>query len=522
MDYRRKRKSTFFTIGLIFLLSGIEYAVILPTIWMYLQTLGAAPYFLGLGLSAFSLSGLLCGPLFGLWSDHTRTTKGVILFSNVFEIIGNFMYFLGYSKWLLLGSRFVAGIGTGAGSSIFGFLTQNTASEDRATVFAVVMACRQVGLLIGPAFNIFLRLCDFQLGPFVVNKYTAPGLFMCALWLLMQLVVLFLYWDLPPQGPGARVGPEGGGEGETEGETEGGEDEEKPLMSPKETGGSYGSIHSSQSESSLVSNGNLPYLSPPASPPPQPTNSNPFRNFSSSREYLREEGCVVLLEVVIHHHHSARPQSGESVLSHSNTGSLSCGGHHSAHLSLLCPQTMVTPLTQKFFNFGELENSVMYCLCGVEVIAGFFFVRWLSRRAKERLLLAVGLLICNIACVWCLVFLARPQGGFAWLLTEFIIGVFLQVLGLPFVAVAQVSLFSKVTAEKTQGFSQGVRRSVGGLATILGPLWAGGLTDNLYIMLGVMMGLLALLTVMMFVSYDRLVEPRVVEHADSQEEEEES
>lgn len=44
-----------------------------------------------------------------------------------------------------------------------------------------------------------------------------------------------------------------------------------------------------------------------------------------------------------------------------------------------------------------------------------------------------------------------PVGGFPWQLTEFIIGVFLQVLGLPFVAVAQVSLFSKVTAEKTQG-----------------------------------------------------------------------
>lgn len=123
-------------------------------------------------------------------------------------------------------------------------------------------------------------------------------------------------------------------------------------------------------------------------------------------------------------------------------------------------------------------------------------------------------------------------GQFPWQLTEFIIGVFLQVLGLPFVAVAQVSLFSKITSEKTQGerlrhplenrkhcillsvsciccclgvlslrfavlagFSQGVRRSVGGLATILGPLWAGGLTENMYIMLGMMMALLALLTV---------------------------
>ena len=71
---------------------------------------------------------------------------------------------------------------------------------------------------------------------------------------------------------------------------------------------------------------------------------------------------------------------------------------------------MVTPLTQKYFNFGELENSVMYCICGVEVIAGFLFVRWLTKRAAERVVLAVGLILCNISCVWCLIFLANPQG----------------------------------------------------------------------------------------------------------------
>lgn len=71
---------------------------------------------------------------------------------------------------------------------------------------------------------------------------------------------------------------------------------------------------------------------------------------------------------------------------------------------------MVTPLTQKYFNFGELENSVMYCVCGVEVIAGFLFVHWLSRRAVERVVLAVGLAICNVSSVWCLVFMPNPIG----------------------------------------------------------------------------------------------------------------
>ena len=69
-------------------LASVSPAVILPTIWRYLQTLEAAPYFLGLALSAFSFSGLLSGPLFGHWSDRTGTSKKIILFANCFEIIG--------------------------------------------------------------------------------------------------------------------------------------------------------------------------------------------------------------------------------------------------------------------------------------------------------------------------------------------------------------------------------------------------------------------------------------------------
>ncbi|XP_074523496.1 major facilitator superfamily domain-containing protein 8 [Halichoeres trimaculatus] len=495
MDNRRKKKLTFFTIGLMFLLSGIEYAVILPTIWRYLQTLDAPPYFLGLALSAFSLSGLLSGPLFGHWSDRTGTTKKIILFANLFEIAGNFMYFMGVSKWLLLSSRLVAGIGTGAGSSIFGFLTRSTSPEDRATVFAAVMACRQAGLLIGPAFNIFLRLCDFQLGPFLVNKYTSPGLFMCLLWILLQLVVIFMYWDLPPlervKSKETSASNNRGEESEQE-IVEEGNDEEKPLIGSQELAGSYGSVVISppaENHSCSVSRASLSHVSPHLShESPEPhESSSPFKNFSISREFLREEVVVLLAAQFI------------------------------TLFNQTALETMVTPMTQRYFGYGELENSVMYCLCGVEVIAGFLFVRWLSRRVAERAVLAIGLTICNISGVWCLIFLANPIGGFPWQLTEFIIGVFLQVLGLPFVAVAQVSLFSKVTAEKTQGFSQGVRRSVGGLATILGPLWAGGLTENMYVMMGVMMALLALLTLMLAFSYERLVAPTTEEHEEDSE-----
>ncbi|KAK3567906.1 hypothetical protein QTP86_027295 [Hemibagrus guttatus] len=423
------------------------------------------------------------GPLFGRWSDKTRTTKSIILFSNLFEIVGNFMYFIGYSKWLLLSSRLVAGIGAGAGSSIFGFLTRTTVPEERAQVFAAVMASRQAGLLIGPAFNIFLRLCDFRLGPFIVNKYTAPGLFMCAMWLLLQLAVVLLYWDIPPLDsvpePYTALCPVR-------------EEEERPLVdSQGEEGtpvsGYYPMVLSDQAETRLSEELELSEAGvTPASDSPHSLD-DPFQNFSASQEFLKEEVVVLLTAQFI------------------------------TLFNQTALETMVTPMTQKYFGFGELGNSVMYGLCGVEVISGFFLVHWMSRVLEDRVLLASGLLMSCVACVWCLIFLTNPKGGFALELTMFVIGVFLQLLGLPFVAVSQVSLFSKVTAEKTQGFSQGVRRSIGGLATILGPLWAGGLTGNLYVMLGMMLFLLTLIMLMMSLSYDKLVEPPMVQHADDSE-----
>ncbi|TNN54347.1 Major facilitator superfamily domain-containing protein 8 [Liparis tanakae] len=327
----------------------------------------------GLGLSAFSLSGLLTGPLFGLWSDRRKTTKSIILFSNLFEI---------------------AGVGAGAGSSIFGFVTRSTKPEERAGIFAAIMAGRQAGLLVGPAFNLFLRLCDFKLGPFVVDQYTSPGIFMCLLWVLLQFVVLAFYWDVPPissqEGTGlVEIKPE---DDEEEEVLLSGSDEE-PLLT-------YRAVNSDRSENSNLSGVQTVHGASTA--------SKPLESFSGSTELLREEVVVLLTAQFI------------------------------TLFNQTALETMVTPLTQRLFSFGELSNSLMYSLCGVEVILGFFFVRWLSRKVADRVVLAVGLIICCIACIWCLIFLCNPRGGYGWELSSFVIGVFLQLLGLPFVAVAQV------------------------------------------------------------------------------------
>ncbi|XP_073445319.1 major facilitator superfamily domain-containing protein 8-like isoform X3 [Dendrobates tinctorius] len=427
---RRKQKLTNAAIGLIFLLSGIEYAVILPTVWLYLQSLDAQPFFLGLVLSAFSLTELLSGPVFGYWTDRTGKTKNVILLSNCFEIAGNFMYFVGISKWFLLGSRLVAGVGAGAGASIFGYLTRCSSSKDRVPVFAMAMACRQAGLLIGPAFNVFLRYCTFHIGPFHVDKFSAPGIFMCALWTLMQLVVIFMFYDLTPS------------------PLELPHLEREPLLKQADSQSSlFGAINcvhdqsSNQDEFSSLENPNTSSVLPITNN--QICSQDLERNGTSKESLvgLVREEIVVLL-------------TAQFVTLFNQTAL----------------ETLVTPLAQTYLGFEDLQNSLLYFLCGIEMLFGFLVVRTLSRCWSDRLLLVFGLFICNISCIWCLLFLAKPKG-----------------------------------------FNHGLRRSVGGVATILGPLWAAGLTQNLYIMLGTMMGLLLLISVMVVLSYKYLVEPAASE-----------
>ncbi|OCT80600.1 major facilitator superfamily domain-containing protein 8-like [Xenopus laevis] len=475
---QRKRRCTNAVIGFIFLLNGIEYAVILPTIWMYLQSLDAEPVFLGLVLSAFSFTELLVGPLFGYWSDRTGQTKSVIILSNFFEIAGNLMYFVGISKWFLLCSRLVAGVGSGAGASIFGYLTRLSSNKERLPVFALAMACRQVGLLIGPAFNVFLRYCDFQIGPFHVDKYSAPGIFMCALWILMQPLVLFMFHDIKLTPPNAH------------------DEEQDPLLYQRDIGNEgcnnvYGTLHHNhvtdhaalnsstddKALSSSSSTGDIYSTFPNITKDSEPEDIRKESLKDRLSGLLREEVVVLL--------------TAQFVTLFNQTAL----------------ETLVTPLAQTYLGFQDLQNSLLYFLCGIEMLIGFLVVRALGRCTSDRLLLIFGLFVCNISCIWCLVFMAKPRGSYGFLLAEFVVGVFLQVLGLPFVAACQVSLFSKVTAKNTQGFNHGLRRSVGGLATILGPLWAAGLIDELYLMLGVMMGLLVLLTVMVSFSFRYLVDP---------------
>ena len=108
------------------------------------------------------------------------------------------------------------------------------------------------------------------------------------------------------------------------------------------------------------------------------------------------------------------------------------------------------------------------------------------------------------------------------MIETFCVGSFLVLCGIPFFVVASASLYSKLLPRRIQGnygnrphlptcmcnivffnpqgFGQGVRRSVGALAAIVGPLWSGASMEvvdeyKYYPYFGVPLGLMVVIMV---------------------------
>ena len=104
---------TFCTICLFAFMTGVEYAVILPTAFEYVKTMTSVDIYVGLMLSSYSISGSIAGIIMGKISDMTGKVKILILISTIFEIGGNILYFTGNHINIVLLGRLIAGVGMG-------------------------------------------------------------------------------------------------------------------------------------------------------------------------------------------------------------------------------------------------------------------------------------------------------------------------------------------------------------------------------------------------------------------------
>ncbi len=322
-------------------LMGTDFAVIIPTLWDRLKSMDSSGSFMGLIISSYSITGVFSGLIMGYISDKVKKTKIFFLLSIFFAFSGHLIYFAGTNQYFLLLARTISGLCMGAGTVALAYIAKTTTEKDRTSLIACVMATRQFGLMIGPAFNFFLMKLDFKLfDQFVVDRKSSPGLLMAFLWLISFIIILILYTD---------------------------NNKNKKSESTETKDEKIEFLNEEQEKVQIV----------------QLDKNKWIRTLDKkNKEFFRLEIFVLLLV---------------TFFTYFNQTSL---------------ETIVTPFTELMFGWGEIENSLLFCIGGFIIIISYVLIKILSTKFPDRFILLAGI-ICIltgliIGCV-CLPFAKQLQ-----------------------------------------------------------------------------------------------------------------
>lgn len=377
---------------------------------------------------------------------------------------------------MVLGGRLLAGVGMGGGSSIYTMLAWRSSEKDRTFAFSAAVAMRNIGVVLGPALNLFLVLIDIHVGPYHVHTNNACGFFMSILWTVNVLMVLCMYFDPPasskaqntterkmPHSPNlvVQVCCHLNYPAATDVSSRSDNKETKPLINQRHIQDSYG-VHKSQTLDEKYSNG--------------------FRGFVG--QYLREE-IVVLFAV-----------------------------QFVQFFNQCAVETFIPPFGKDQFCWSVFDSSLLFAAASVTTVVVFLTMRCLKDRVPDRSIIVAGLLFNILGVAVLLGFLPRmvPNVDVTTNTAIFVLGCGLNIVGYPCVLMASAGLLSKLTAMSYQGRTQGLRRVITNIGMIMGPLWSGALMDHLYIMLSVMMALLLLVSLLHGLSFKSLREPDVTQN----------
>ncbi|CAG0899524.1 unnamed protein product [Darwinula stevensoni] len=445
LPFKKKRYISFVITYASNFLGGTEFAIILPSVWKYLQQMGVTDeVYLGLVTSSFSLAALFSGILVGYWADRSRNVRKIALTMNLFQIVGNLLYFIGFSPWVLLLGRFLSGTGVGMNTALYAEVSRSTTSEERTPVLTGIFAMRQISIILAPAYNLALANVNFQLGRIHVTEENSPGLLMAIIYVIFEVVVFFLFFNLSEEyrreEERQRIARETRvAYGSFDPRTSIGEgSEKKPLVKQS----------SFSSSSDAIEEGEELSKSNPSSPRADAPTMEDETHFNARQLYRKE---FLKLPVIV------------LLLTQMTT-----------FLCQTLVETIIPPTMQTDFGLGNLGNSYLYMAIGGESILVYIIVIFASKRGfQDRSIIICGSVLILYALAHLLVVAYFILQNVPNLLPYFAAGCMMMFLGVPAVSVSTMSLITKLIDRRAQGLGQGIRRTFTFLGIIIGPLWGG-------------------------------------------------
>ncbi|MGI0488430.1 MFS transporter [Pantanalinema rosaneae CENA516] len=143
-----------FGVGLLFWSS---MATLLPTLSLYLETIGATKHQIGIVMGGFAIGLLIFRPQLGRMADH-RGRKLVLVIGVLAATIAPLGYLMTDSIPLLFGVRIFHGISIAAFATAYSALVVDlTPPQHRGEIIGIMTLVNPIGVAIGPALGGFLQ-----------------------------------------------------------------------------------------------------------------------------------------------------------------------------------------------------------------------------------------------------------------------------------------------------------------------------------------------------------------------------
>lgn len=172
-----------------------------------------------------------------------------------------------------------------------------------------------------------------------------------------------------------------------------------------------------------------------------------------------------------------------------------------AYFNQTALETTLTPFTNAQFNWHELQVSILFAVAGIEITLVYVLLHFLTKKCRDQSILLAGYILLSIACLIAVIILPLSEPGSKKYLPIFLIFVALDILALPLVVVTTTSLFTQQIDNDEQGIGQGIQRFIISVATVVGPLYAGGLLQSTWIMLCSMLFIVLFGTILLMFIY---------------------
>jgi MFS transporter, ceroid-lipofuscinosis neuronal protein 7 len=171
--------------------------IVLPTLFLYNQSLGGDLASMGLLTSVFSVGRLISSTVFG-WMCDRYSFKFVYTVSSLVCLVGNAIYMLAdasvtNSIAVLVVSRFLVGFGAGNRSVCRANVAALTTVDQRLRFLTILAAVVFLGYALTPGLGSLVAGTDFEIAGVYFNKYTSPGAILVALNLVTILAMAIVF-----------------------------------------------------------------------------------------------------------------------------------------------------------------------------------------------------------------------------------------------------------------------------------------------------------------------------------------